>query len=363
MSNSDKQKLYRQKKKIEDPEYLKQQANKKKAYRDKKKAQMKIGENMLAKKDLHDIFDKMTTRKDTPLSKISINNYIAKLNKISHLVLGHDFTNYKFLEDTSKVLDALKASDLKSKKDYMTPIIKILQHYKVSEDLIKNYRNVLGEQKEKEDKVRGDNKLQKQKDKDIAMSLEDINKKYDEYNIYDNNKINPSKLLYKLIVAFYFKNNVILRNDLSNFKIASDKKKDLNTDFNYIILKGDKPSKIVMMNYKTAPTYGKQIFEITNELSDLLKEYLNIFNKQLGDFLFCMPDGEQIKRNTFLKYINKSMDEVLGKPLNIDLIRSIIITHYYNKPMSINDRKELAKSFLHSSDVQQEYVKMDLMDD
>ena len=361
--NSEKQKLYRSKKKEQDPEYLKQQAIKKKEYRDKKKGEMKLGENMIAKNDLHKIFENMKTRKDTPLSKISINNYIAKLNKISQLVEGHDFTDYKFLEDTKKVLHALNASSLKSKKDYMTPIIKVLQHYKVSEDLIKNYRNVLGEHKEKEDKVRGDNKLQKQKDKDNAMSLEDINKKYNEYKIYKDEKIDANKLLYKLIVAFYFKNNVILRNDLPNFKIASDKKKDLNKDYNYIILKGDKPSKIVMLNYKTAPTYGKQTFDITNELSELLKEYIKLFKKQSGDYLFSTPDGNPILRNTFLKYITKSMDEVLGSPLNIDLIRSIIISHYYDKPMSINDKKNLALRFLHSANVQQEYVKMDLLDD
>ena len=346
-----------------DPEYLKQQAIKKKEYRDKKKAQMKIGENMIAKNDLYKIFENMKTRKDTPLSKISINNYIAKLNKISQLVEGHDFIDYKFLEDTKKVLHALNASSLKSKKDYMTPIIKVLQHYKVSEDLIKNYRNVLGEHKDKEDKIRGDNKLQKQKDKDNAMSLEDINKKYNEYKIYKDEKIDANKLLYKLIVAFYFKNNVILRNDLSNFKIASDKKKELNKDYNYIILKGDNPNKIIMLNYKTAPTYGKQTFDITNELSDLLKEYIKLFKKQSGDFLFSTPDGNPILRNTFLKYITKSMDEVLGSPLNIDLIRSIIISHYYDKPMSINEKKELARRFLHSANVQQEYVKMDLLDD
>jgi hypothetical protein len=346
-----------------DPEYLKQQAIKKKEYRDKKKAQMKIGENMIAKNDLYKIFENMKTRKDTPLSKISINNYIAKLNKISQLVEEHDFIDYKFLEDTKKVLHALNASSLKSKKDYMTPIIKVLQHYKVSEDLIKNYRNVLGEHKDKEDKIRGDNKLQKQKDKDNAMSLEDINKKYNEYKIYKDEKIDANKLLYKLIVAFYFKNNVILRNDLPNFKIASDKKKELNKDYNYIILKGDNPNKIIMLNYKTAPTYGKQTFDITNELSDLLKEYIKLFKKQSGDYLFSTPDGNPILRNTFLKYITKSMDEVLGSPLNIDLIRSIIISHYYDKPMSINEKKELARRFLHSANVQQEYVKMDLLDD
>jgi len=362
-SKANKQKEYRSKKKQNDPDYLKEQAIKKKEYRDKKKSQLKVGENMIAKNDLHNIFTNMTTRKDKPLSKISINNYIAKLNKISQLVEGHDFTDYKFLLEHKKVLSALNASTLKSKKDYMTPIIKILQHYKVLDDLIKNYRSVLGEQKDKEDKVRGDNKLQKQKDIDNVVSYEDINKKYNDYDIYEKGKIDPNKLLYKLVVAFYFKNNVILRNDLSNFKIASDKKKELNKEFNYIILKGDNPSKIVMNNYKTASTYGKQSFDITKDLSELLKEYIELFKKKSGDFLFSNSDDEPIKRNTFLKYITKSMDEVIGSPLNIDLIRSIIITHYYNTPMSINDRKELARRFLHSSDVQQEYVKLDLLDD
>ena len=345
------------------PEYLKEQAKKKKEYRDKKKAMMKVGENMIAKNDLINIFENMKTRKNEKLSKISINNYIAKLNKLSHMILGHDYTDYKFLEDYKKVIDIIKNSDLKSKKDYITPIIKVLQHYKIDDDIIKNYRNILSNHKEDEDKKRGDNKLQKQKDKDNIMTLEEINKKYNEYNIETNGKIDPNKLIYKLIVAFYFKDELIPRNDLSNFKIASDKKKELNNEYNYIILKDNKPNKIIMLNYKTSPTYGKQSFNITNELSDLLKIYIDMFKKKNGDYLFSTSDNEPIKRNTFLKYIMKSMDEVLGKPLNIDLIRSILISNFLNDKTTINERKEYARRFLHSSDVQQEYAKMDLMED
>ena len=37
----------------------------------------------------------------------------------------------------------------------MTPIIKILDHYKVDQDIIKKYRNALGEHKIEEDDERG----------------------------------------------------------------------------------------------------------------------------------------------------------------------------------------------------------------
>jgi hypothetical protein len=358
-----KQKLYRERKKIADPEYLKEQALKKKLYRQKKKQEMVVGDNMIAKTNLQTIFSNIKTRKDKPLSQISINNYIAKLNKLSQMVLGHDYVNHEFLLNPSKVLDLIKHSNLKSKKDYITPIIKILQLNNVSEDIIKQYRTNLGEHKEKEDKVRGDNVLVKQKDKDNAMTIEDINKKYDAYSIYDNDKINPNKLIYKLIVAFYFKNNLIPRNDIPLMKIASEKKKDLNSSYNYIILKDDTPAKIVMLNYKTAPTYGRQSFAITNELGDLLEKYIKLFNKKSGDFLFANKSGDQIQKNTFLKIIEKAMDEVLGKPLNIDLIRSILISNFYEDMTSINDKKEYARRFLHSPKVQQEYVKLDLQED
>jgi hypothetical protein len=357
------QKKYRERKKALDPDFLKQQALKKKIYRDKKKAEMVVGDNIIAKNDLQTIFNSIKTRKDKPLSKISIINYIAKLNKLSQLVVGHDYTDYNFLTNPDNVINIIKKSNLQSKKDYITPIIKILQHYGVSEDLIKQYRTNLGEHKEVEDNKRGDNLLQKEKDRENAMSLDDINKKYNEYSIYDGNKINPNKLIYKLIVAFYFKNNLIPRNDIPLMKLANINKKDLNPENNYILIKDDKPSKIVMLNYKTNKTYGKQTFDITNELCELLEKYIKTFNKQNGDYLFAKPDGESILKNTFLKVIDKSMEEVLGSPLNIDLIRSIIISDYYEKPMSINDKKDLARRFLHSPNVAQEYVKLDLQDD
>jgi hypothetical protein len=51
------------------------------------------------------------------------------------------------------------------------------------------------------------------------------------------------------------------------------------------------------------------------------------------------------------------MINVLKSPLNIDLIRSILINEFYSgKPKSIQQKKEFARRLLHSPLVSQEYV-------
>lgn len=358
-SQAEIQKAYRERQKAENPEYLKQQAQKKKEYREKKRAQMEVGDNIMTKSNLEDLFNSMKTRKDKPLSQISIKNYIAKLNTLSRLATGKDYVNHNFLLDPDNMIDLIKHSSLRSKKDYITPIIKVLEHQKVDEAIMKKYKNNLSDHKIEEDKERGENKLRKQKDKDNAMSVEDIDKKIDEYKIEKDGKIDPNRLIYKLIVCFYFRSEVVLRNDLPLFKIANYKKKDLNEKYNYIIFKDFEPEKIVMNQYKTSPTYGKQTFGVSKDLKELLKQYIKVFKKEPGDFLFGSKDKE-INKTTFLRYIEKSMYEVLGKPLNIDLIRSILISDFYSKPRSINEKKEFSNKFLHSSKIAEEYVKLDI---
>jgi hypothetical protein len=353
------QKEYRERQKAENPEYLKQQAQKKKEYRDKKREQLNVGDTIIIKSQLEDLFNSMKTRKDKPLSQISIKNYIAKLNTLSRLATQKDYVNHKFLLDPDNMIELIKDSSLRSKKDYITPIIKVLEHEKVDESIMKKYKNNLSDHKVEEDKERGENKLRKQKDRDNAMSVEDINKKIDEYNIYKDGKLDPNSLVYKLIVLFYFKSEVVPRNDLPLFKIANYKKKDLNEKYNYILFKDSEPEKIIMNQYKTSPTYGKQTFGVTKDLNELLKLYIKKFKKEPGDFLFGSKDKE-INKSTFLRYIEKSMNEVLGKPLNIDLIRSILISDFYSKPRSINEKKEFSNKFLHSSKVAEEYVKLDI---
>ncbi len=346
-------------------EFLKNQSEKKKEYRAKLKALKPVVEKTVRKivevekNALSKIFGTLKTGKGELLSKITVANYATKINRLAQMLTGKDYENSLFLHDYKSVIKHLKECDLKSKKDYISPIVRLLRHEGGKDDVIDKYLEFMSAMKEDESSDRGENKLTKSSDLDNVMTLQQVLEKYKAYNIYDDNKLNLNKLLYKLIVAFYFQSNLVPRNDLGVMRLAKWNKKDLNKENNYILMKGEEPYKIVMLAYKTASTYGKQTFTITEELSKMLKLYITHFEKVNGDLLFTQ-NGEQIADKTFLGLIKKSMENVVGKPLNIDIIRTIIITDFYSTMHSINEKEDFAKKFLHSKNVAEEYIKINL---
>lgn len=301
--------------------------------------------------DLRNLFKKAKTPLGYSLSDISVRNYISKLNTVSKLTTGKDYANYKFLLNPKKVIQSLNKSTLKGVKDYYSPIINLLELVKADKNIIKTYQDELRNQAEEEYEEREQNILS-ETEKERLLSMDEINERYDNFK-----PKTPADLMDKLIVAFYFKNDLIPRNNLPKIKITN-KDKDLNEDYNYLVVDKDmKPKEIIMLNYKTRNTYGEQRFKITTELKKLLEEYMTSFNKVVGDFLFSTESGYEIKDNSFLYVIKKAMMEVLKSPLNIDLIRSIIINEFYTgKPKSIQQKKEFARRLLHSPLVSQEYV-------
>lgn len=303
------------------------------------------------KAELRKLFKKVKTPQDISLSDITIRNYISKLNTISKLVTKNDYKSYKFLLQPRKVIEKLNKSPLKGVKDYYSPIINILQLVNADNKIIKQYQNELIKKAEEEYEEREKNVLTKT-EKERLLTMDEINDRYNKFQVRT-----PADLMDKLIVAFYFKNELIPRNNLPKIKIT-DKDTKLDSDYNYLFVDKDmKPKEIIMLNYKTRNTYGEQRFKITTELKKLLEEYMTSFNKVNGDFLFSTESGYEIKDNSFLYVIKKAMEEVLQSPLNIDLIRSIQINDFYTgKPKSIQAKKEFARRLLHSPLVSQEYI-------
>jgi len=303
------------------------------------------------KEDLRKIFKKAETPNGYTLSDVSIRNYISKLNTVSKLTTKQDYKNYKFLLKPKKVIEALNNSTLKGVKDYYSPVIILLDLVKANKDIIKVYQDELIKQAEKEYEKREQNVLT-ETEKDRLLTMDEINERYDKFD-----PKTPADLMDKLIVSFYFKDDLIPRNNLPKIKITN-KDTNLNEDYNYLVVDKDKkPKEIIMLNYKTRNTYGEQRFKITSELKKILEEYMISFNKDVGDFLFSTESGYEIKDNSFLYVIKKAMIEVLQSPLNIDLIRSILINDFYTgKPKSIQQKKDFARRLLHSPLVSQEYV-------
>ena len=324
--------------------------------------------------NLESIFTNIKTRDNKELSAISKASYISKLNRVAQLCTDKPFTNDAFLRQPTQVLKCIIDSGLKNPKDYISAIIKYIRYANFPESIIDSYSAKMNDVKKKEILERGNNQA---KEIDISRvgdrSLRDIQKLIEDYSILEDGKINKDKLTNKLILSFYFDNTtskgipiLVPRNDLPVFKIVSlsRAKKTLPDTNNYLIITENKlPIKITMKNYKTSKTYGTQSYQISDSLTYLLKQYLDAFNKSAGDYLFTNKDNQPYKNTTFLTRIKKASRDVLNTDLGIDLIRQIILTNTYkNHPlMTINEKNELARAFLHSSNVGQEYIRPELV--
>ena len=318
--------------------------------------------------ELKKIFINMTSKNGAKLKPLTINNYLKKLEKMNIMMTGRMYDgNDKWMMEPEKVIKKLKDSGLKSLKDYISPIVRYLKHKEADEAIIKKYNEVMTDLKDKEDHIRKDNKAT-EKEKANAMQLEEIAAKIKKYDVLTNGKVDEKKLLYKVITCLYFCNELIARNNYYTMKIANANKrnKDLNPNYNYLLVDGTTPKSFVMLNYKTSGTYGLQKFQITNkELRDILKLYLEYNEKKPGDVLFTNSQGAEYRPSTFLDLIGKSTLEVLGRRMNVDLIRKIHITSFYmsnNGLHSENEIEAFAKRLLHNKDKSVEYKKIDLFE-
>ena len=327
-----------------------------------------------ALEDLQKEFASMSSKRGTSLSPQTCKTYISKLNRIAYMITGKPYENYEFLKDADKVIKKIENSDLKSKKDYLSAVSKLLRHKKVNEDILEKYNKAMAKEKNIETQARGDNIAKKEDIKKTdGQTLKQLQKKIEDYDITDKGKIDDTRLINKLLVSFYFMNfnsqglpYFIPRNDLPEFKIVSVNrtKKPLAPEYNYLVVDDNKrPSKIIMKNYKTKATYGTQSFKLSNALVDILEKYLNQYGKATGEYLFVDKNNKPFKHNNFINIIENAMNEILGSRIGIDLARQLILTNVYNDNplMTINQKNEVARAFLHSSNMSTEYIRPQLL--
>jgi hypothetical protein len=320
--------------------------------------------------DLLTEFTNMKNRNGESLSPYSCKSYASKVNRISILMTNKPYDDFKyFVNNVDNIIKKVNESELKSKKDYFSAINKLLKSKNVNETILEKYKQAMKIQKEKEQETRGENLATDtniKKSQTAGNSLEDIQNKIKKYSIMENGKIDDTKLINKLLISFYFMNpHFIPRNDLPEFKIISinKSKKPLPDEFNYIVINPDKkPMKIIMKNYKTKSKYGTQSFKISQFLDDILQIYFKEYNKMPGDYLFVDRNNKPFKHSNFSNIIENAMNDILGSKIGVDLARQIVLSNLYNDNlMSINDKKELARAFLHSPEIAQEYVRINLV--
>jgi hypothetical protein len=148
-----------------------------------------------------------------------------------------------------------------------------------------------------------------------------------------------------LIVSIY--NEVSVRDDFARIIVLNDKSQDNNID-NYL-LNEDGKYIIILNKYKTSNVYGKQIYNLSNELSLLIQNY--IIKHEIDIYLF--PENS-CGLSGYITNFNKRVN-INGA---INYIRHMKVSQFLNRTdLTPEERHSQAIRMCHSEETQQKYKR------
>ena len=170
------------------------------------------------------------------------------------------------------------------------------------------------------------------------------------------NKKNYNKLLEYVVLALYTYNEP-RRNEYVNMLVVKKYNPSMNSDNNYLSY-DDK--KLIFNKYKTSKKAGQEIFDIHDNLFNVINQYFKfhplIKGKKLSSktsFEFLVNyDGSNLPlQNGLTRILNKIFD----KNLSSSLLRHIYLSYKYG-PI-VKDMEKTAKAMSHSVSTQKAYIK------
>jgi len=316
--------------------------------RDENITQTTLNDYILKCNVIHRIFTKKTISKSL---KVELINLLNNNDFNEDLILSQMPYMNNDIETTIKTLRDYYKND-NTFKNYLNILVVITSHLKsinpeIYQTLTKLniYINKIIAEKRKENKINeGDEK--KIIDCLISSVITNLSKlsNIDDRLIYGLYSLFPPRRLEWRLTR-------LIINDKSNIN---------DVKYNYLILKDGK-YEIIFNNYKTATTYGKQIFKIENkELIEILDDYIKKSKLSNGDFLFSLKDNKQkeISQPNFSQLISNVYKKVYNIPISIRFLRMSYITSYLSTNPTIKEIEILAYKMSHSKEEQGLYKKI-----
>lgn len=302
-------------------------------------------------------------RNGKPLRDSTIGAYLAKLQRVAILATGAPLTDdFSWLKNYDDVIKALTRSGLGVLKDYLSPVCRILPHvFPDEKELLEKYRKQMAKWSDENLEERKKNEPT-DKEASLFVPLPELQKRIRTFDVKDD-----MDLVSLVIVSMYLmggRDSLVPRNNLAEFRIASSKKKvkDLNKDFNYLVcdVSNDmKPVGVIMQRYKNEEKWGRQKFGLSDFQRDVLHRYIREWKKQAGDTLFVNRNGQPFKVDTFRDLIEQATKRVVGTPLNVNLLRKIVVSDFYARgPHSIQDEEAFHRRLLHTPEMGRTYMKV-----
>ena len=151
-----------------------------------------------------------------------------------------------------------------------------------------------------------------------------------------------------------------LRNDLAGMKYISktnyNKLTEDNKKENNYLVKNKNNLMAILNVYKTSKKYGEKVIEISPEVSKVLRMYIRLTGKKVGEVLFTNSRGNPITRNGISQLLLKTSKKYLDKNISTTMMRKIVVSDKFADIKE--EQKELADVMGHDVGTQNlVYVK------
>lgn len=323
-----------------------------------------------AKESKEEIKPSYKTR-EQPLEETTIEDYIRKSNILNKIFKGQDLPQplkeelKKLLKDDPEIdrtlilneMNYLKDADgtmnkirTKYKNDntfntYINVLSVISSHFEDLTELHQVYSRVAKETKMKIREKREENEVEEyEKDKIISVGIEEFNKNVEKLDKIDDILIYALYLLFPARRLEYRKTILTKEND-----------PDKLNEMNYLII----PQMTFIFNdYKTKKTYNKQVFQVPNDLKNVINKYVSLKGLNEGDLLFATEKKKIISESNFSQKISNVFKNIYCVPICVRYLRMSWVSNLYRTNPTAKQIKELAFKMTHSADEARLYNKI-----
>lgn len=267
----------------------------------------------------------------------SIKQYETHLNKLKKLF---DSDNFNFLSNPDDVMNKLEDKHYTSKRNTLNAVIILLlalNHDKKYDELIEKYQKIRDELNDKYIDDQQSGKIsEKQKNNfaelsEIMSMIDTMGNEIKSMKLKKKGDLtNKERELIMVFTIFSFLVKYPLRNDLAEMKYITKSEynkltEDNKKETNYLVKQKNKLMMILNV-YKTSKKYGEKILDIDNETSKVLRMYIKLTDKKLGEVLFTNNQGNPITRNGISQLLLRTTKKRINKNVSTTLIRKSVVS-------------------------------------
>jgi integrase len=304
----------------------------------------------------------------------SIETYITNLKKIHHLITKSKFEDVDIQQITNifkntdydktiyNKIEYYKIDNIKNTiekiKDYVkcnntfrTRIISITSLLSNLEEFKEEYKYIssvasalsnLNEEHRAKNEIKKDDVV-----KLISFDIKDIKKRLKSI------KDIQEKAFYIIYITS------IRRLEIRSVKLSRVEDKNGNV----LIIKNRTPIRFIFNDYKTSATFKTQIFELPKIAQTIVKKYIKVYNKQIGDYLFTAQPCKNIEysEDKFSLYFTSIFKKIYNENITNTWLRRSWVTYRLNTNQTKEEIENDAKFMAHSLDIHLTYKRQTII--